>query len=330
MVFGVVVLHTPMYVDLALLAPGAFEWTKAYFQHALFRSSVPVLSLISGFLLFSSNLDLTPKKLWAKKARTLLLPFLVFNLSALIAVYVVQTKTGITATYNLPNASFATWMNAAFGLTHSPINFPLNFLRELIVLMVLAPLFGIVIRRAPIIGFFAVSGIFLFDLDGPVILRATMAILFYVGGVAAVYRWDLTKLDRFAFPLLVTFLLICACVITFRVTDRTYFRLLSPLLLWPAAALLVDTRVGIWMRRASKYSLFIFVAHAPILTMTWLAYQKVRHAVPYPVYWVIAPLFTAALLIGLYRFAMQFAPRSFGRIIGVDKPSSVPVKLAVA
>lgn len=73
------------------------------------------------------------------------------------------------------------------------------------------------------------------------------------------------------------------------------------MLVWPAASLLVGTRFGTWMAGMGKYSFFIFLMHAPILMATWLIYSRYGAAVPYPIYWVAAPLFTTMLLMGAYQ-----------------------------
>ncbi len=57
MIIGVVVLHTPPYVSVTEIGPGIFDFIKALFQNAAFRATVPVLTVISGYLLFRSGLD---------------------------------------------------------------------------------------------------------------------------------------------------------------------------------------------------------------------------------------------------------------------------------
>ena len=73
MIFGVIVLHTPAYVPMAAIGSGWFDMVKAFFQLAVFRASVPVLTVISGFLLFKSCIDQEPLRCLTKKTRTILL-----------------------------------------------------------------------------------------------------------------------------------------------------------------------------------------------------------------------------------------------------------------
>ncbi|WP_313030735.1 acyltransferase family protein [Massilia alkalitolerans] len=140
MIVGVVILHTPPYVPITEIGPGIFDFIKAFFQNAAFRATVPVLTLISGYLLFRSGLDQDWRRLFNKKARTIVLPFFVFNLLVLASALAAQHLLGLRMSYQLLPFDTQTWLDAAFGISASPINYPLNFLRDLIVLMVFAPL----------------------------------------------------------------------------------------------------------------------------------------------------------------------------------------------
>jgi succinoglycan biosynthesis protein ExoH len=331
MIFVVVVLHTPLYIPIAEVDSNWFDLTKAFFQHAVFRASVPVLSVISGYLLFGSGLDRFPGKLFRKKFFSLVVPFLIFNLSLLAVAYVAQTEFGMAMSVDLTSDEIQTWLDAAFGLSSSPINYPLNFLRDLVALVLISPLLGWILRRAPWAGLPAVVVVFFWNLDGDLILREIMAVQFYVGGMAAVMNWDVLKLDKYALPLCALFLLACALMVDNRVADSTYLRLAAPLLIWPAAALLDNTTIGRWMAGMSRYSFFIFITHAPVLMATWIAYGKLGKVVSYEVYWVAAPLLTAALLVVIYRAANRLMPSAFNFMLGKQQATKrvLPADTAV-
>src|SRR4051794_14070531 len=92
MIFGIVVLHTPEYVNIADIKAGWFDLTKAFFQSAVFRCTVPVLTCISGYLLFRSSLDTNIQLLSSKKFRTLAVPFLTCNGLLAAVLYVIQSQ----------------------------------------------------------------------------------------------------------------------------------------------------------------------------------------------------------------------------------------------
>lgn len=316
MIFGVVILHVPQYVPLNEMGGTWFDFVKAFCQHALFRSTVPVLTLISGYLLFNSALHVAPLNLWKKKLHSLAIPFLVFNLIVLGVAYIAQAKLGFTMSYDLLKADAGTWLDAMFGVTNSPINYPLNFLRDMMMLMLLAPLFGLLLRTAPLAGFILVTLLFYNNFDGPVVLRDTMAILFYVGGLCATQKWDLCALDKYAKPLLLGFLVLCFFMVNMKIANRTQFVLLAPFLIWPAASLFVDTRLGAWAVKHSKYSFFIFIAHAPLLMLSWWAYGKVAGYIPYQLYWAATPFMTVLALMLAHELGMRLAPTAFAFVTG--------------
>ncbi len=316
MIFGAVVLHTPQYVPIAEVGTTWFDLIKAFFQSAMFRCSVPILTVISGYLLFRSSLDTEFSKLASKKFKSIGIPFLAFNLPLVAAVFALQSTTSFPLSYQLVPFDLFTIANAAFGITESPINYPLNFLRDLLVVSLLAPLLGWFIRRAVIIGFIAVIAVYLTNLDGHLILRTDMLVMFYVGGVAAVHQWDLRLLDKYAGICLIVFLGACAYVVHYKVANTTYLRFASPLLLWPASSLLVNTRFGNWLAYLSRYTFFIFLAHSLVLIASWIAYKKAGASIPYQLYWLITPFLTTALLIAIYQLATKYCFPLFSFVLG--------------
>jgi succinoglycan biosynthesis protein ExoH len=325
MIFGIVLLHTPPYVPLPEVADTPFELLKALFQHAVFRTTVPVLTCISGYLLFRSSLDLRPLQLARKKFGTIVIPFLVFNLGLLAIALALYHGLGIELSNDMIPQDRKGWLDAALGLTGAPINYPLNFLRDLVALMIAAPVLGWLLRHCPWIGLAIVGLVYQFNLDGAFLLRNVMWPVFYVGGLAAVRNWNLRALDRYAPLCLVLFLGLCMYVVALRIANTNMLRMIAPLLIWPAAALLVPTAFGRWLARMSGYSFFIFVAHAPVLLATSLLYKPFASHVPYPFYWVLGPVLTTALLVLVYKLAMLTMPALFSAVIGGKPvPRAVP------
>jgi succinoglycan biosynthesis protein ExoH len=315
MIFGVVVLHTPPYVPIAQVGSDPFDLIVAFFQHAVFRTTVPVLTFISGYLLFRSSLDTAPVRLLQKKFRSIVVPFLFFNLTVVALFMLLSEGAGVTVG-STRIEGFQDFLNAAFGLTAGPINYPLNFLRNLIPLFLIAPLLGWLLRKAPWPGLALVFVVFHFDIDGPFLIRDAMAPVFYLGGMAAILKWDMRSLDQYAFPLLAGFLGICACIVHFRVINTSYLQMAAPFFIWPAASLLVPTAFGAWLGKMSKYSYFLFLSHAPVLLLVAMLYKKSAGFIPFPVYWIVTPLVVTGIVIGLYAFFMRVAPATFNILIG--------------
>jgi succinoglycan biosynthesis protein ExoH len=318
MIFGIVLLHTPPYVPVNLLQPDLFSYIKAFFQSALFRCTVPVLSFISGYLLFRSGLDTKPRQLLFKKFRSLAVPFLVFNLPFVAAALILQRTGRLDISYQLMPFNWSEFADAAFALRRVPLNYPLFFLRDLFIVCLLAPIFGALMRRSPLPGVILISLIFLADIDQGLVMRTEMPVAFCLGGYLAICKFDVRGLDKYSVPCLLLFLILCATIIIFKVENITALRLISPVLIWPAASLLIGTRFGVWAERMSKYSFFIFLAHAPVLLLSWKLYLKYGKGIPYQLYWVVAPVLTTMLLINLHRFCSIYIPKPFAWARGVQ------------
>lgn len=319
MIFGIVILHTPAYVSITDIGSGWFDLTKAFLQSAVFRCTVPVLTCLSGYLLFGSGIDRNIHKLVRKKFHTLALPFFACNVLLAALLYLLQSQFTVPISYQLYPFSLDKMLDAAFGYTKHPVNYPLNFLRDLLVLMVLAPFIGYLLRNAAVLGLALVIALFWLDFDGILVLRNEMAILFYIGGMAAVQKWNITRLDNYAGACLVAFLALCAYIVLFKVANTTYLRFLAPFLLWPTTVLLVDTRVGDWLAARAEHSFFIFLLHAPVLVLSYALYQEMEESIPYALYWFAAPVLTTWGLIVAHRFCTASRLPGFGRDFSAGK-----------
>jgi succinoglycan biosynthesis protein ExoH len=322
MIFGIVILHTPAYVNIADIGSGWFDLSKAFLQSAVFRCTVPVLTCLSGYLLFGSGIDRTLQKLARKKWRTLVLPFFACNVLLAALLYLLQSRFTVPISYQLYPFNMGTMLDAAFGYSKSPVNYPLNFLRDLLALMVLAPFLGYLLRNAAVPGLVLVILLFWFDFDSMLVLRNEMAIMFYIGGLAAVQQWDIKRLDNYAGACLVAFLALCAGIVLFKVANTTYLRFLAPFLLWPTTALLVDTRAGKWLAARAEHSFFIFLLHAPVLVLSYALYQQVEEHIAYPLYWFAAPVLTTWSLIVLHRFCTASRLPGFDGDFSAGKPKA--------
>lgn len=318
LIIGVVFVHVPGISDHpSELVPGLFNWFAAFFKNGVFRGTVPTMSLIAGFLLFSAGLDQKPARLFSKKFSSLVIPFIIFNLLCLFFMASVNQFIGpaFPALDTWPSG-LGRQLALVFGIDDFPINGPLHFVRDMIVTMLFVPLLSIVIRKAPWIGFAALALVFGTNMDGHLIFRASSLLLFYIGGVAAVYQWNLLAFDRYAKQCLAILAVICLTIIGLRIDDNTVLVLVAPFLIWPATSLCNGTRLQTWAMRLSPYSFFIFVAHMPLIGLVWWYVKVHARWVPYPVVWLGIPVLICAVLIKTFDLATRLAPRAFNFAIG--------------
>ncbi|WP_170304656.1 acyltransferase family protein [Croceicoccus estronivorus] len=318
LIFGIVLLHVPPALMASDIGHDPFNLFKYGVSRGLFRATVPVLTCISGYLLFCDAARFDYRRTVAGKARRILFPFLLWNVPLAALLYLIQRAGLLGHDFRLELVPFdlKVFADAALALTNAPVNYPLDFLRDLFVIFLLSPIFLWLIRKAPWIGLLAVAAIFLNDWDGLLILRSTMPVCFYVGGMAAVYHWKLDRMDRL-WPLALSALIAASAVIALRgIENVEWFRLLSPPLVWVAAAPLTGSAVGNWLKRRGSDSFFLFLSHGPVLLATYIAYQMMGEPFPYPLYWIGAPILVCATILTINRGLKQAMPRFAAFLVG--------------
>ncbi|MGH9961250.1 MAG: acyltransferase family protein, partial [Pyrinomonadaceae bacterium] len=274
-----------------LLDNPGFEFIRTFLIYGLFKYALPVLTAISGWLLFSGGLDQKYTKLLAKKTRSLLIPLLIWNIPVAIGIYFAQ-KYGVLGVSFIQLYPFnaGEWLNGVLGAFHGPlVNGPLYFLRDLFVISLFAPVFGFFLRTWPYLGALLVAVIYWFNLDGYLVLENRLIVSFYIGGMAAVLRWDLRFLDKYATPLLILMLGGAVAIALADVGDVGWVKALAPFWIWPIFSLLEKSRYADFFVEASKKSFYIFVTHALILVAVWKLYQPIADSSHYPLFWAISP-----------------------------------------
>ncbi|MGH8728958.1 MAG: acyltransferase family protein [Burkholderiales bacterium] len=273
-----------------LLDNPAFEFVRAFLVFGLFKYGLPVLTAISGWLLFNADLDRKYSELVAKKTRTLLIPLLFWTIPVAIGIYFAQ-KYGVLGAFltRLYPFDAREWLNAVFSVTHAPVNAPLYFLRDLFVISLFAPVFGFFLRSWPYFGALLVAVIYWFNLDGLLVLENRLFVSFYIGGLAATLNWDLKRLDKYAVPLLAAIIAWALVIAATRADDIEWISILAPFWIWPVFSLLEKSRYSDFFVRASNKSFLIFVTHSLILFVLWKLYQPIAASSHYPLFWVISP-----------------------------------------
>jgi succinoglycan biosynthesis protein ExoH len=317
LIYGVVFVHVQGMSELmSQVGPGIFYKFAAFFRNGVFRGTVPTLALISGYLLFSANLDQAPMKMLSKKFRTLVIPLLFFNLATIALWLVMKACFGLVFFTDVTQATPMQWMNMIVGATAYPVNGPLYFVRDMIVTIMLAPLLGWLLRRFAWIGLAAVAIVFGTDQDGDLIMRGTSLILFYIGGMAAVKRWNVLMLDKYAGYCLGAFVVLCLAKVVFVIDNKVILVMSAPFLLWPSMALVRHTKVEAWALKYTRYSFFVFAAHMPFMMMSWWFVLHHARFVPYAVYWCLTPVAVIAGLVAFYDFAIRRFPVAFNVVLG--------------
>jgi succinoglycan biosynthesis protein ExoH len=293
LIVGLVLLHYGTFPSSDLSGFRGFQDTEhpvATFVNAFvlffFLSAVPLLSAISGWLFFRGSehsLAFYGRRITAR-TRSILLPMIAWNGIVLVvfasaaAVYPDPRVAQINY-YDVTNLDAEAVINALIGVTRHPISFQFWFLRDLFLTVLLSPVLGFALRRAPALGAVVLGGAWFLDYDFGIFFRTDVVFFFYLGGLIRLRQW---KVD-FTAPKLATALLAAYLVLVGLRTIGPYYipeestlgvalfdygtrimRLLGVTAVWLCAPFLLQTFIGRKMAAIGTVAFFLHAAHWPL------------------------------------------------------------------
>jgi hypothetical protein len=292
------------------------------------RSSVPLLSIVSGVLLIRT-FQKRPQYLSMirSKARTLLVPMIIWSSIA------VALRTGYGLAMADPEALSGTaldWANKLFAVTAEPANLPLAFLRDLFVccVMTMASLFITRQNRAILLVILALWAIVETGMAGILVLRPQIAVFFTFGIALACYPPESVRLNG-AF-VLGLYALDCflrhgpaADYLTNHAAllISTLHRASVSFLMWYAVVTLVRNRPQIsqMLRRVESRIFLVFCSHSITITVMSFAFSILGLQVTDKVYPLVFFLQLAVIYLVaemFYRLMKSTFPQILNIMIG--------------
>ena len=341
-ILGVVYVHAWTGLDsgalLALKGSGqeTLRWTL---METFGRSAVPLLGLISGWLVAGSSRVRNFGPHVAHKARTILLPMLLWNAIAIILVSGAALFAGLQA----PVPHSAEWMaQELLILTRNPdINVQMPFLRDLFLCMVAAPL----LARAPNWMLASVAalagGAFILGYGPPVLMRASILMFFAIGMIARRTGAD-TRVANLPWAVAVLpFLLLLPLKVHVSLPGNGFavahaqmliaidlsVRLAATLAMWRIACALAASGASTFLKRIEPYMFFMFCSH---LIFMWLVAPMIGRLTgplgspAYPALLVLQPALALASAAVLAKGLMLIAPELAGILSGGRLKGSRP------
>jgi len=312
---------TSALVATAETPQGMFRWVVV---ELLGRSSVPLLGMISGWLVASSAMRRGYWNFVGGKARTILAPMLLWNALAVLIV----SGSVAAGIIRGPSARSVEWViNEILGYaTFNNINVQMTFLRDLFVCMVLAPFFNrlnsnwLVALMALLLAW-SIGGWII-----PLVLRPSVALFFLLGVYARRHHLAERVADMpFAYAALPFAILaplkVALAIWGFQFTRENMeiaaaadiaMRLSAAMLVWRTAIALADTPALALLKRFEPYAFLLFCSH---MIMIWMggqtlgAFSGPLGAPGYPLFFILQPFLALAATILLGRFLMLISPR---------------------
>jgi hypothetical protein len=299
------------------------ETARWVLMEALGRSAVPLLGLISGWLVAGSARTRDWRSHIGRKARSILAPMVAWNAIAILLVSGAAWLGSLSA----PVPHSWEWVTQElFIISRNPdINVQMPFLRDLFLCMVAAPMFVRMPSRALML-MAGVAGIcHIFSIGPPVLMRASILCFFLLGMLAR--RSGLA--DRVAALPVWMAALPYALLMPIRLGVALHVgrepghelvaaidllaRMAAALFFWRLAWALVPTRIGRALQRVEPYAFFLFCAH---LILIWLGGPLIGALTGplgsplYPVYLVLQPLIVLAVTVPIALLLCRVAPRA--------------------
>ena len=341
---------TALHAD-PLSAVNLYNWLRICMSHVLTHIAVPTFFLISGYLFFrrwqqwDGKLYLTKMK---TRFRTLVIPYLCWNALAILLGVALRLGAFLLKGAPLSNIPLFfeengwlrlfwncnVWGNKVNWLgmptpASGPIDLPLWFLRDLIVVTVLTPLFYLLLKHTRhygvlLLGLAYVSGIW------PVIpgLSITAVFFFGLGAYFSIQGKNVvTECRRVRWFSYVLAVLLLLPTIWFDGTNTIVGQRLYPFYIIAGVCAAFNLAADLLERKRTRvvpllsHSTFFIYAIHTLLVLRVSGFllsplAGVDHPIVQTVVYLLKPLLCVCLCIGIFLFLRRFFPRVLGVLTG--------------
>ena len=320
LIVGVVFIHA--YSPEVTLGSGVFGVTASgpvsnfirdFISQGVARIAVPLFFLLSGYFFFLDNIwtfDRNRKKI-ITRARTLLVPFLFWNILTLSFFFISQKVPALHFYFperNVPIESFSVFQfcDAIFGIYNPPVSYQFWFIRDLIMLVILTPALYFFLDGIPTISLCGILLMWITDCVPYSMPSPTAITFFYCGAYLAKQNINPFFLDNYSKWLLMLYPIIQvidACSKGWKYNDYLH----NGTIILGMTAVLAVSRILVENEKMKKKllllsgcSFFVFAIHEPLLM---ICRRAVYHALePHSDTLIIVLYFLIPFLV--IRFAM--------------------------
>lgn len=279
-ILAVIYVHSPPYGDYVPTEIASIDGVMWVVREVLARSSVPLLSIVSGFLTARLDTGSYADQL-RKKAKTLLVPLVLWNIIAL-------AKESVTSGGKLPPLDALPRL--LLGFDGYPQLLQLYFLRDVFVCNLLLPVFLLGIRQWPRVTLALLLANAVANADLALFTNSAIPLFFAVG--LALGEGQLSANAMLRRPALwaasAALVLVAVAVLPFAfgVSARNWpgmienavvvvQRVAGSIVFWYAAGLALNRSAGRLTRRIEPIIFFVFCSHPLLLGAAWLVYRAI-------------------------------------------------------
>jgi len=304
-----------------------------YLRQLLGHTSVPLLSLISGYLL-ARTLSARPyMEELSNKWFSLIVPLVLWNLIYITKEYLESGFSTVPALHE--------WPNAVLAVTAHPAMMPLYFLRDAFVCFLISPALMLLARKVPRMAAAALLLNALLDLDGVLFINSAIPLFYFAGCVWLVRKLPIPTRAIPRKPVLVAGLamvLLSAApfymATAWGMTDPEsvphtavdiILRAAGCVVFWSVSCRLLQSRVGDALLQFEPIAFFLFCAHGMAAGLWWMAIGHMGYADVAPVflsYFALSPLLALAICVLAVWSARRVAPGGLSLLMGGRIPSN--------
>lgn len=247
---------------------GSYYHLRDFISHSLLSFVVPAFFIMSGYLFFMNVEDRTISKWYRdkikKRAKTLLLPYVIWNLITLMLDFLKYVKHSI-CWINYGDTSLWGVINKTF-FDYMPIDLPLWYIRDLIIMVVFSPALYYLLKILTYL-FVVVIGIWYF-IGGNFIINPVSLLFFSLGGLLAIRNVNLLLFNtrwQILLAVSLTFGLSVLMFFDFWSGCPKIYAIIMPFVFFNlinyCSSIISVQKKG---RALSKYSEIIYYSHYPI------------------------------------------------------------------
>ena len=278
LIFLVILIHAERafrgYAEMIRPEYKFISYVIYFFRGNFCRVAVPMFLAISGYL-FSVSLPEIIDQRWyfnllKKKTIRLLVPYLLFNIYLIVIVFYFSDIPGISGRIE---PGLIQLLKKLIPFSSVPINFPLWFLRDLIIIYFFSPVVIIMLKEIP---YFSIIVLWMFwnqtAQNGYGIGQSFF--WFYLGCIIYYKKISMSFIDRYIFVICLFYIISTAGISYLNVMEysiphyKLFYNmniLLGCVVLWGLSKTLLIQNTFIEFFKGSSF--FIYLMHEPILSI---------------------------------------------------------------